>query len=236
MSPGVRPGAPGRPGVPAWLAAALLLTLPASAAAQAGGAAERRPHDRADRGTAAAPTFEVSAGTGVLAPLARLSSDPGAFATELSTSASVGAAATWWLTPSLGLEVAGRWAPARLNVLRTEFTGPIPDDLGDADYLAGTLEGVYRLRLSGAAAVVEPFLALGAGLRRLSFDPIAQLDVQDTTDLAGSAAVGAKTRLSEMLAIRLEVRDVVSSFDATSTGESTLQNDIFVTVGLSVRP
>lgn len=179
--------------------------------------------------------LEVAVSGGVLAPLSLLSSSDVSFSTEVSTSAAVGGGVAWWLG-ALGVEARGVWAPARLGLRPTGIGGAVPDDLGDAEYLAGTIDLVYRLRLAGPAGMVEPFLAAGGGVRRLELDPIARPEVRSATDPVGSLAVGARVDLWRPVAIRLEVRDHVSRFDATETGASKLQNDVLVAVGLSVRP
>lgn len=179
--------------------------------------------------------FEASLGMGVLTPLALLSSDAGTFATEVSTAVTLSGGVTYWLG-GFGVGVSTAIAPAELNVRGSGFTGPIPNDLGSADYLAATVDVLYRLRLEGAASLVEPYFALGVGARRLGLDPIAQRDVQTSTDLAGTAAAGARVRIGGGFAVRTELRDYLSSFDATANGQSSLQNDIVASVTLSVRP
>lgn len=178
---------------------------------------------------------EVAVSGGVLAPLSLLSSSDVSFSTEVSTSAAVSGGVAWWLG-ALGVEARGLWAPARLGLRPTGIGGAVPDDLGDAEYLAGTIDLVYRLRLAGPAGMVEPFVAAGAGVRRLELDPIARPEVRSATDPVGTLAAGARVDLWRPVAIRFEVRDHVSRFDATETGSSKLQNDVLVTVGLSVRP
>lgn len=205
--------------VPLCLSATLLLVFASAAPAQ-----EPRPNGP-----------EVSVSGGVLAPLSLLSSSDVSFSTEVSTSAAVSGGFAWWLG-AVGVEARGVWAPARLGLRPTGIGGAVPDDLGDAEYLAGTLDLVYRLRLTGPARMVEPFVAVGAGVRRLELDPIARPEVRSATDPVGTLAVGTRVDLRPTMAIRLEVRDHVSRFDATETGSSKLQNDVLVAVGLSVRP
>lgn len=179
---------------------------------------------------------EIFAIGGALAPLAQLSSDPGSFATQVSSSAAVGGTVGWWLPGGLGAGVQVVYAPATLNILPTSFQGPIPTDLGDAGYLAATAEVRYRLVSDGPAGVLAPYVALGGGIRHVNFDPIAQLDVQDATDPVGTAALGVESKLMGPVALRLEVRDYLSSFDSSASGESHLQNDVLVTVGLGILP
>lgn len=201
------------------LTATLLLGSPTTADAQAS--------------PGSGPEVRISAG--VFAPLSLLSTSDVSFSTEVSSTAALGGGVTWWLG-ALGISARGVWAPAQLSLRPTGIGGAVPDDLGDAEYLAGSVDLVYRLRFPGPASLVEPFVALGAGLRRLELDPVASPEVRSATDPLGTVAAGARVDLWPPVAIRFEVRDHVSQFDATETGASELQNDILVTVGLSVRP
>jgi len=185
---------------------------------------------------AASPGAEVSVSGAALTPLALLTENPGTFGTEISTGLGVTGTVGYWLGSGFGVVGHGGWVPAELDLQQAEFTGPIPDQLGDADYLVGTLNLVYRLNLPGPAAAVEPFFGIGGGVRDLDVDPQASPDVEDATDLAGTLTAGAYTRLWAGGHLRLSVRDVVTSYRSPLSGESRLQNDILVSVGLSVRP
>lgn len=176
-----------------------------------------------------------AAGT-VLAPLSRLSTGSVSFATEVSSAGGLAAGGVWWLGRRLGIGAHGVWAPANLNLLPSTFGGVVPDDLGDAEYLAGFANVVLRLPLAGPAAVVEPFAAAGLGARRLGLDPIAAPEARSSTDLAATLAAGASVRSWGPVALRFELRDVVSAYDATESGKGEMQNDLLVSVGLSVRP
>lgn len=180
------------------------------------------------------PEFAVSGL--VLAPLARLSESEVSFDTEVSSAVGMSIGIGWWPRRHLGVAARGVWGPAELDLRGVSPGAAVPDDLGSAEYMAGTLELIYRLRPGGAASLLEPFLALGAGVRDLSLQPQASPEARSATDLAGSVAVGTYVRIWDRTSLRFEARDLVSEFDATETGRSKLQNDIAVSVGLSVRP
>ena len=182
-----------------------------------------------------APGPELYASASVLAPLSELSSTVESFATEVSTSLGASAGGVWWLGRHVGVGVHGVWEPARLNLRPSTFTGVVPNDLGDADYAAAFGQVVFRLPLRGPASVVEPFLAVGGGVRDLRLDPIAAPEARSATDPAATVAAGAAVRLWDPLAFRFEVRDIVSDYDET-VGSGGLQNDVLVSVGLSFRP
>lgn len=197
-------------------------------------AAAQSPAETEGRPTAGGP--DVVGSAGFLAPLANLTRDPEFFASEVSSSFSAGGSLTYWLPGGLGFGVHGVWAPANLNALASEFTGAIPNDLGGARYLAGTFNVLYRLDLGGAASIVEPYGALGAGVRDLSVDRIAREEVGDGTDPVLTGALGVRTSYTRNLFVQLEVRDLVSRFESAGTGERRLQNDVLVLVGLGFRP
>lgn len=206
----------------AGLAAVLALTLTSAAGVAA------QPEEPP-------PGPELALSASVLTPLAELTSDV-AFATEISTAVGASGTVTWWFGRELGLTAQGVWAPAELNVRTSEFTGPIPTGLGDVDYLAGTAALTYRVPTSGALAGVEPFFGLGGGVRHLSLDPVASPDAEDATDPVGTALAGVTTRVWPTLAVRLEIRDLVSWYESPLDGETRLQNDLLVSVGVSLRP
>lgn len=209
----------------ALLAACALLAGPASAGAAA-----------QDGGAHAPLGPEAYATATVLAPLARLNTTSVSFGTEVSSAVGISAGGVWWLSNNLGVGLHGVWAPAKLNLVPSTFTGVVPDDLGDADYAAGLANLHVRLPLSGPAATVEPFAALGVGVRDLQLQPQAAPESRSSTDFAGTVAVGAAVRLWDPAALRVEVRDVISEYDATETGDGEIQNDVLVSVGVSVRP
>lgn len=206
----------GRPATLCVLVAALLPAPPA--------AAQEEPE-----------RLEVMAVGGAVAPLAQLTSDPETFATEVSTSLAYGGAVGYWVTPALGAGAHVLRAPAELNVEPTEFVGAVPNDLGSADYLTAVAGLTYRLRLSGPAAIIQPYASLGGGLRRLEFDPIAERDVEDATDPVASAAAGVYIQFYGGSWLRLELRDYLSRFDSGVGAEARTQHEIAVTVGLGVR-
>lgn len=210
--------APTRPTPLLVVAALVSLAGPPPVAAQAGG-----------------DGLEVAVAGTALAPLGRLTSDA-VFATEVSSALGASAAATYWFGDALGVSALATWADGDLNIRPSEFTGPIPTDLGSAAHGTGSLNLVYRLRFAGPAAVLEPFFVLGGGVRRLDVDPIATPDVRDATDPMGTVAGGVYAHLWRPLAIRFEVRDFVSSYESPVDGDTALQNDVLVSVGLSVRP
>lgn len=178
---------------------------------------------------------EIYASATVLAPLSGLSTVSESFATEVSSALGASAGGVWWLDRWLGVGIHGVWEPAALRLRPSTFTGVVPDDLGDADYAAALANVVLRLPLSGPASLLEPFVAAGGGIRDLQLDPVASPEAGSATDVAGTVAAGAAVRVWEPLALRFEVRDLISDYDET-VGEGGTQHDVLVSVGLSLRP
>lgn len=237
-SAGSLPRSPDRVRRVAGAGAALLLALvataglPAAASAQDGSA----PPGRADDRPAATrdDRIEATAFVGVLAPLSRLTADPETFETEVSSSALFGGEVSWWPRRRIGLAAQGAWAPAELSLIPTDFTGALPDDLGDAAYWAASLEARYRLPVPPEVDLVRPYVAAGGGLRRLDVQPIASPEVTDATDPMATAAAGARVRVGADAALRFELRDRVTRFESPTGGDDRWQNDLAVTVGLGV--
>lgn len=228
---GAKRGSSVAPGLRAALAAVLATgaLAPSSAWAQERAGPEAGRELSPSRGN-------LGAFTGVLAPLNDLTSDPSSFGTSQSVSPVLGVDAAFWPgRGSFGLGLQGLFAPGDLQVEATDFPGAIPDDLGDARYLAATATLLYRLRLSGARGRVEPYFGVGGGVRRLTVDPIAEPEVEDSTDPLGTLVAGTWVWFSHRLAIRFEVRDHLLDFESPTTGESRIQNDVSVTVGLGTR-
>ncbi len=214
-------------GAPA-VAALLALSATSSLAAQVPAATGRYEVDPSR-------SIDVTAFFGWVSPLSNLTEDPASFGTTISPYIAVGADAVYWLSRNLGVGVTGVWVPADLQIQPTEFQGAVPTDLGDVTYLAALANVVYRIRVSGTSSPVEPYFALGAGLRHLSVDEIAKPEVDTATDPAASLAAGVRVAVWRGVVMRAEARDVSSFFESPSTGESRLQNDIAVTVGFGTR-
>lgn len=236
VAPEPVPGRAPRPGrAPALSRASLLALLaalllaPGTARAQesSGGAGADRSRPPAG------PRFTATGFVGVLAPLARLTTDPESFETEISTSGLFGAEVAWWPWRRLGLAAQGAWAPAQLNLVATDFTGALPEDLGDADYLTGSLEARYRVPLPPEVSLVRPYLALGGGVRRLQVDSIASPEVSDATDPMATAAAGAHVEFAGRAELRIELRDRVTLYRSPTSGENRLQNDVGISVGMA---
>ncbi len=140
-----------------------------------------------------------------------------------------------WVSNAVGLGVFGAYAPADLEPFSTQFQGAIPENLGKADYMAGLVNLTFRIRPSGSAGSLEPYFSVGGGVRRLAVDAIAGPQVDNSTDPAGTVALGLRVPMSSSILFRGELRALGSMFESPDTGESRFQNDVAVSMGLSIR-
>ena len=172
---------------------------------------------------------------GVLQPLANLTENANTYGTVIPPDLLMGAEAMWWASPVVGVGIMGLYSPATLNpVISSGFGRDLPM-LGELEYMTGMAQLTFRLRSSGAAGQIEPYVALGAGLRRVRFAGRAVPEIT-ATDPAASLAAGLRVPLTRSVWLRAEARDMASFYISRATDESKLQNDVIVTIGLGIRP
>lgn len=176
--------------------------------------------------------FDVAGFVGLVTPVANLTEDPETFSTSIDPYLALGLDLTYWISTRFGLDLTGVYSPSQLKARGTQFQGAIPPDLGDATLFIGTVSAVYRFPASGSGTALEPYFAGGFGLKRLNVDEIAAPAVESTTDPTATLAAGIRTRIIESVVLRVEVRDFASYFESPGTGESKLQNDVVMTVGI----
>lgn len=185
--------------------------------------------------------LELTAGAGTLQPgtdLARGSNVIGG-ATRLGGSLALGATAALQLVGGLGVEAQALWAP---NAALEDAGGTHE---GGADWLALSLDAVFRPPLPILSSLLEPFLGAGLGVRRLTVHPEPQsvpggplvgvvlADSSARRDFAVEGLVGTYVKLPGLWRLRLELRDYISSF--TDAGDARLQNDLAVLGALVIR-
>ena len=211
--------------------------LPGAASAQQSAMADEQAEERR-------PALELSGSIGVLTPLSSLTStdivgaDTSVVArTDLSTTVAFLAALDYYFANGLGIGVSAAYAKpdATAQVVDTTAVPPAFIRLGDASYWAVSGNIMYRPHLTGPTALVVPYAAIGAGIRSLSFSQDGTLSLSNSTDLMGTAALGALVDLATAVALRGELRYNLSSYKSPLTGNSTLQNDIVVSVGATFK-
>ena len=213
------------------------LLAPGVASAQESSIAEEQPEER--RGS-----LELSGSLGVLTPLSSLASlDVQAVDTavvvrsDLSTTVAFVAELDYFFPNGLGIGVQGVYAgpDVTAQVVDTTAVPPAFVDLGTANYWAVSGNIMYRPHLTGPAALVTPYGAIGVGVRSLSFSQNGTLGLANSTDFMGTAALGAIVDLADWIGLRGELRYNLSSYKSPLTGGSNLQNDIIVSVGATAK-
>lgn len=180
--------------------------------------------------------LELLGAIGLLTPTASLMEDPESFGVTINVGVAYGLDGTLWTSDHFGVGLTGWYSPAKLQVQSTDFEGAVPDDLGSANYLSATIQGVYRFRGEGSRSPVEPYLAAGGGIRSLWVDEIGAPQIVDSTDPAGTIAGGFRVDgiLADVM-IRLEIRDNISFYTSPKTDESKMQHDLLLSFGVGVR-
>jgi len=187
--------------------------------------------------------LELTAGAGSLQPGTDLARGPDLVggSTRLGGSLALGATAALQLVGGLGIEAQALWAP---NAALEDAGGTRE---GDADWLALSLDAVFRPPLPVFSSLLEPFFGAGLGVRRLYPHPqppalpvvngsptaVVLADTSARSDFAVEGLVGTYVKLPGLWRLRAELRDYVTSF--TDAGDARLQNDLAVLGALVVR-
>ncbi len=178
--------------------------------------------------------LELTGYIGAVLPLSQLANQGDTIQTELSTKFVLGASLDYWFNGSWGVQFMGGYAQPELTVSSVDPASgvPVSADLGSVDFLHGEATFVYRPQLPGAAAALLPYFGIGAGIRSLSFpDGSGFVDSDDITVIL---TAGSHIKLGSRVHLRLDLRDLVSSFDSDEVDESKLQHEILLSVGLGV--
>jgi hypothetical protein len=170
--------------------------------------------------------LNLGARAGIFAPLSALAETTQG---ELKLKSGIGIGA------SLELDLPLSPVNVRANVdaalgSKLELDG---EELGDSevDVVAFTGDLVYRPvpRL----VTFQPYLLAGAGIKRYSFESAFGGISESESDFTGHVGLGADLKVGP-LAVLAELSDYISSFKNESTGESKLQNDVFVMLGFRI--
>jgi len=242
-----RPGAL-RGGLALLASLALLATFPTAAHPQ-----EEAPPDSIDDllepddpfGPAATapgsrPGFLFDVGGGFLAPLADLSPSSGDPLQgtldplpQLSSSPAVSGGLTYLFSSRVGVGVRATWAPSDVDdQVPTGGDRSLEGELGEANFVAASVEAVLQPLPRPVGGVLTPYVALGGGIRHLSFD-FEDPRLDDETDPMGTVAGGIRTELPSRLHWWVELRDYISKFKPAGAG-SKFQNDFAITAGFGV--
>ncbi len=200
------------------LAAAMLMATPVAQA----------------QGQEAGSGLELTGYIGAVLPLSQLANQGDTITAELSTKAVFGASLDYWFSGSWGVQAMAGYAQPDLTVSTVDPVSgfPLATSVGTVDFLHAEATVQYRPSLPGAAAILLPYFGIGAGIRSLSFpDGSGFADSDDVTLILNA---GSHIKLSERVHLRLDFRDLVSSFDSEGLDESKTQNEILLSVGLGI--
>lgn len=184
--------------------------------------------------TVTPPTVELTGYFGAMFPMSVLGSQGDTLKADLSTKPAFGASLEYWFGGGFGLGVAGGLASPDL-ALTTADTGTGQQDvleLGSVDYLHAEALLLWRPQLTSSAAVLLPYFGAGAGIRRLAFEDDSGFE--DGSDVTIVLNAGTQIWVSEGVHLRLDVRDLISSYEGGPFESSDLQHDLFVQVGLGL--
>jgi hypothetical protein len=189
-------------------------------------------------------SLELSGSIGLLTPLSSLAStDVQAVdtaivvRTDLSSTVAFVAELDYFFPNGFGIGVQAAYSgpDVTAQVVDTTAVPPAFLSIGTADYWAVSGNVMYRPHLTGPASQVIPYGAIGAGIRSLSFSQNGTLELANSTDFMGTAALGAVVELATWIGLRGELRYNLSSYKSALTGDSNLQNDIVVSVGATAK-
>lgn len=179
-------------------------------------------------------TMELTAFGGALLPMSVLGSQGDSLKADLSTKPAFGASLEYWFGGGFGIGVSGGLASPDLSLTTADpGTGQQEvADLGSVDYLHAEALLLWRPRLSSSASVLLPYFGAGAGIRRLDFASDSGFD--DTSDVTIVLNAGTQLWVSERLHLRLDVRDLISSFEGGPFDSSDTQHELIVQVGIGL--
>ena len=180
------------------------------------------------------PTVELTGFFGAILPMSVLGSQDEMLQAELSTRPAFAASLEYWFRGGFGLGASGGFASPSLSLSTIDPDTGSPDavDLGTVDYLHGEALILWRPRHTSSASVLLPYFGAGAGIRRLDFAEASGFD--NTSDVTFVLNAGTQVWISERMHLRLDVRDLISSFEGGPFQTSDQQHDLFVQVGLGL--
>ena len=179
-------------------------------------------------------TVELTAFGGAFLPMSVLGSQGDSLKADLSTKPAFGASLEYWFGGGFGIGVSGGLASPDLTLTTADLGTGQQDvaDLGSVDYLHGEALLLWRPQLASSASVLLPYFGAGAGIRRLGF--ATDSGFEDTSDVTIVLNAGTQLWVSERVHLRLDVRDLISSFEGGPFESSDTQHDLFVQVGLGL--
>ena len=238
-----------RPVVPTLLglvAAALLASTPGSAKAQEYDTWRDAEYEEEDQNQ---PGLEITGYVGVMTPLASLATlaaqgetpvQADSLRADFSTKGAFSLGLDYWFSSGFGIGAFGGYTRPDLTITEAATAGTFPTEwnLGPVDYWYGVLTAMYRPNLSGNMAILRPYFLLGGGIRSLGSATLElpaqerEFTVEGSTKPVFAFGGGAHLIISGPWFLRLDVRDLVSSFDSELFPDGKTQHDLFTSVGI----
>jgi outer membrane protein W len=183
--------------------------------------------------------FEIAGYLGVLTPLSTLANQGDTLKAELTTAVSFALGLDYWFSGGFGIGAFGGYSQPEMTIFLVEDAGSFPSELklGNIDYWYGVLTAMYRPNLGGNKAILRPYFLLGGGIKSLGSSAIDLGDgetfsVESSTKPVLAVGAGAHLILSKSWFLRLDVRDLISQFDAEPFEDAKVQNDLFTSIGV----
>lgn len=148
--------------------------------------------------------------------------------------AAFGGRLTAWTSPRIGFEVEGLFAGGGVRYRATQDETPLGEITREGQLVVGSANLLWAF-YKPALEPIAMYVSLGAAsLQR-------QGAFFDDPELAGAepdiglvAGIGLRYGVARGIFLRVDLRDVVSTYQAVDRFESRRQHDLFPTVGLDV--
>ena len=168
----------------------------------------------------------VAARVGLFSPLSELAETTGG---DLQLGSGVGFGASIELDiPFSPVNIRANVDASMGNTLELE-----DDELEGAEIDVVNFTGDLVWRPMPRIVVVQPYLLLGAGVKKYSFNTEGGTFGSDRNDFTWHLGAGADMKVGP-IALVAEISDYISSFKNEGTEESKLQNDVFLMVGFRI--
>lgn len=183
--------------------------------------------------------FELLGSIGALTPLAQLAESDETITgdtvtAEFSTRIAFAAELDYWFG-DFGIGVVGGYSNPELTIQIAppgDIGFSVPLQLGSTDYFMLTGNLMWRPGLSGSAAIVRPYLGVGAGMVSITYPKSDDFTIEDETRFTGTLLAGAHIALSKGWFFRVDIRDYISQLNTEPFQESKMQHDLVTSIGI----
>jgi len=150
------------------------------------------------------------------------------------TGAAFGGRLTAWTNPRLGFEVEGLMAGGGIRYRATHDGTPLGEITREGQLIVGSANLLWAF-YKPALEPIAMYVSLGAATLQRQGAFFDDPELSDATpDLGLVAGVGMRYGVARGIFLRVDLRNVVSTYQAVERFESRRQHDLFPTVGLDV--